>query len=172
MLSNCAITGDMSLSSVKRGPAQPRLAQPRPLPPLYEAAPVWTLPVAPRARTNSPRRQARAFRSESQRSVQRCKQFIWESLVQQTMHQIRTHLIAHHTSPRVKQEGTMHMKHTRTHTPCTRWQTYNLLSGQMWCWRSFSSTTRDKKVLLKVSDNRILYNLPAVPVAMNLIFWS
>merc|ERR1719353_740770 len=26
-------------------------------------------------------------------------------------------------------------------------ETYNLLAGKVWCWRSFSSTTRNKEVL-------------------------
>merc|ERR1712187_490445 len=49
-------------------------------------------------------------------------------------------------------------------------ETYNLLSGQIWSWWSFSSTTRNKQVLLKIasffgtSGKRTLFCINAVGV--------
>ena len=45
------------------------------------------------------------------------------------------------------------------HTPCIRWQTYNLLVDKVWCWRSFSSTTKSMEVLRKVSGSDLTFNL-------------
>merc|ERR1712032_80426 len=49
-------------------------------------------------------------------------------------------------------------------------ETYNLLAGKVWCWRSFSSTTRNKEVLLKIASffgtrgKRTLFCINAVGV--------
>ena len=44
------------------------------------------------------------------------------------------------------------MCYARAHAYSRAWilQTYNLLAGQVWSWWSFSSTTRNKDILLKV----------------------
>merc|ERR1719201_1420011 len=49
-------------------------------------------------------------------------------------------------------------------------KTYNLLAGKVWSWRSFSSTTRNKQVLLKIASffgtkgKRTLFCINAVGV--------
>merc|ERR1712037_275081 len=49
-------------------------------------------------------------------------------------------------------------------------ETYNLLTGKVWCWWSFSSTTRNKEILLKIASffgtkgKRTLFRMNAVGV--------
>ena len=58
------IAGDVSVSPSEYGSAQSRHAQPGTVSAVHEAAAVWPLPVAPRARAHLPRRQAGDFRGE------------------------------------------------------------------------------------------------------------
>ena len=54
----------------------------------------------------------------------------------------------------------------------TRLQTYNMLSGMMWSWWSFSSTTRDKKVLLGVSHSLFAFSIVTVYIICLLFIYK
>ena len=138
----------MSLSPFERGSAQPRQAQPRTFPSVYEAISVRPLSVAPCAYTHLPRRQARAFRGESSSMIFEVCSFT-----------INLYRIAPNTSTLVSTPQTPQHEAGARHAPCVQLQTYNLLSGQVWTWRSFSSTTRNMKMLLKVSESDLTFNL-------------
>ena len=62
--SNFLITGDVSVSPLECGATEPRHQSPGTVPPVYEAAVVWALPVAADARTHLPWCQARAVQGK------------------------------------------------------------------------------------------------------------